>query len=900
MGNSSGILAGKAYVEIDADKDPLTRKLKAAKREVQEFGAGLMSQGQNMFVAASAVKASILYSSKLYADSGFELGQMSKRTGIAVGALSTLGFAARQSGVSMDTLEGGVRKMQKFINEAVQGPGEARDTINDLRISIGDLANQTPDEQLKTFADKISKIENASYKAALAMKIFGKTGTELIPLLNVGGTGIATQQARARELGFEASPESVRMAGELKLKLDELEAATKGVSKTIGAVFAPEVIELTDKLTDGAIAAKKFIKEHKDLVAVASEATAALAVTAAGVWALGVAVKATTLDSAAFKVGIAAVTSSIAGIGRGIGVVAGALMTGLAAVTVEGVALAAAIALVAYGIYKLGDYAINGASQIETLKTNVTGLTKALNEAAEARARFANSGSDSSKQEVAIDDENRALDEAKRLITNRAIRGHSRDAWNKYLKDGTITNSYVSAKDARDLIVGFGLDESIVTKGVKGDMVNGVWLKDVIAAFDKRRKDNIPRMQAAIDARGKSKLMGGMDEEEYKKASKALDDEMSLANTRAIEDPKTREIATIRLQAYMKKDKPGLGPGIKNKIDEEARRAIEEVEARYKKTDAAELQQLKNAGIEDAQARELADTNTHYDTLKAAADKYGADTTSIEARRQQAIQNIRQKYVRQYDAELAGLRIAGMENSYERELNAAADHYDRLIKAAKDNKESTVELERIKAQAITNIVTKAARDLEDQTAHLTNAAIVDPFDRAIAEIKQKWKEAMRGMAPGDFRRPAMEKAQQLEIDAVNKSRQQAVQVLKDQITDLQIDLKYRHAPQAGPGGRDAAHRAEAERRELRDAAKNGFDPADIREKYRLMNLLAVPSRIETRGIFNPAALQSLQGSGGGSAAERTAKATEKIASEQPKALKKIADNIVTYSGVAVT
>ena len=45
---------------------------------------------------------------------GSDLLDMSQRTGVSVEALSELGFAAEQSGADMETLEAGLRKMQKF------------------------------------------------------------------------------------------------------------------------------------------------------------------------------------------------------------------------------------------------------------------------------------------------------------------------------------------------------------------------------------------------------------------------------------------------------------------------------------------------------------------------------------------------------------------------------------------------------------------------------------------------------------------------------------------------------------------------------------------------------------------------------------------------------------------
>ena len=127
-----------------------------------------------------------------------------------------------QSGADMETLEAGLRRMQKVVVEAADGSEAARDTLQKLGIAVGDLKALTPDEQFKLIADKLSKIENPALRAALAMDIFGKSGTKLLPLMNDGAAGIEALQEKARRLGLTISTEDAQAAEEFGDTLDVL------------------------------------------------------------------------------------------------------------------------------------------------------------------------------------------------------------------------------------------------------------------------------------------------------------------------------------------------------------------------------------------------------------------------------------------------------------------------------------------------------------------------------------------------------------------------------------------------------------------------------------------------------------------------------------------------------
>src|SRR5262245_3402549 len=103
MASARGIRAGAAYVELYLSDSRLVRGLEKAEKRLKAFGEGLRSIGTKMATIGAAVAGSMLGASKVFADMGSDLVDMSQRTGVSVESLSELGYAAEQSGTDMAT-----------------------------------------------------------------------------------------------------------------------------------------------------------------------------------------------------------------------------------------------------------------------------------------------------------------------------------------------------------------------------------------------------------------------------------------------------------------------------------------------------------------------------------------------------------------------------------------------------------------------------------------------------------------------------------------------------------------------------------------------------------------------------------------------------------------------------
>jgi hypothetical protein len=337
MASAQGIRAGAAYVELYTKDNRLVKGLAAAAQKLKAFGASLMGIGTQMAGLGVALLTPFLGAAKVFADMGSDLVDMSQRTGVTVEALSELGFAAGQSGADMETLEGGLRRMQKLIVEAAGGSAEARQALQRLGLTVADLKALSLDEQFKLIADKLSAIENPTLRAALAMDIFGKSGTRLLPLLSGGAKGIEELQEQARELGLTISTEDAQAAEAFGDAIDTLWKVLKKAVFTIGSALAPSLKDLAEWITRTVKNISDWIGQNKDLVVTIFQIAAAVLAGGLALIALGAAFS-------AIGAAIGAVVTIISGIGTAIGVIGsviGALLSPIGLVIAGLTALAA-------------------------------------------------------------------------------------------------------------------------------------------------------------------------------------------------------------------------------------------------------------------------------------------------------------------------------------------------------------------------------------------------------------------------------------------------------------------------------------------------------------------------------------------------------------------------------
>ncbi len=344
MSSTQGIRAGRAFVELFTDDSKLVRGLRKAQKRIKAFGDRIRNLGLQFAGIGTAMLTPMLGAAKVFSSFGDQVAKMAKRTGLSVGTLSELRFVASQTGTEFESLEMGFRRMQRSIYDAGRGMSTVVDALTDLGLRFEDLDGLSPEDQFKLLGEAISKIADPTKKAAIAMTLFGRTGTNLLPMFARGAKGITELQEEARRLGLTMSAEDAKAAEDFTDALDKLWKVVKMGVFRVGAALAPTLQALADTITNVAVTINTWIDQNRQLLVTVMQV-------AATVLAGGIALIAFGAIISSLGTAVGGLVSIVTGIAGVFNLLAGVIV---AMVSPIGLVVTAIAALGTYLVYASG------------------------------------------------------------------------------------------------------------------------------------------------------------------------------------------------------------------------------------------------------------------------------------------------------------------------------------------------------------------------------------------------------------------------------------------------------------------------------------------------------------------------------------------------------------------
>ncbi len=308
---------GALFVEYRATADKYLADLKQMAKDSKEFERTLKpivdhakNLGIGFSVAGAAINAALLGAAKVAANFGDALDETAEKTGVTVENLGRLKYAAEQNDSSFEGLSTGLKFLSKNLFEAATGGKEQAKIFGALGIATKSAtgAIRPANEVLTDLSGIFSKLPNGAEKTALALKIFGKAGQDLIPFLNQGPEGLKKLGDEAERMGVVVDAASAKLGDEFNKALDRSKTAALGLSLSIGNVLLPSLTSIIDKGNEVVIFASGIARQFPFATQAALGLGAAL--TAVGGGLLGIAALGTIAPKVAQ--GLALIQSTLA------------------------------------------------------------------------------------------------------------------------------------------------------------------------------------------------------------------------------------------------------------------------------------------------------------------------------------------------------------------------------------------------------------------------------------------------------------------------------------------------------------------------------------------------------------------------------------------------------------
>lgn len=198
----------------------------AATRNLSTFQSSALGLAKVAVATFAATGSAMVAMAHQIGDAAEEMLNFSERTGISVEDASRLKFVAKETGVSFEVLEKGLRKASE---EAAK-------------------SNQSLQEFLISQADRFSSYQDGASKAAEAQRLFGKSGSDLIPILNKGSAALKEQLASANDFATVFDKDGASSLARYADNIDRIGSVIKKNLEESFLAAAPSVEALSEEL----------------------------------------------------------------------------------------------------------------------------------------------------------------------------------------------------------------------------------------------------------------------------------------------------------------------------------------------------------------------------------------------------------------------------------------------------------------------------------------------------------------------------------------------------------------------------------------------------------------------------------------------------------------------------
>lgn len=239
------VQVGELFHKLTLDDKDFKKGMKNAEGNANNLAStlkkGLADAAKIGAAGIAATSAALLNATKDTMDYADEIDKTSQKMGLNYEQTQKWNYVASQMGTNLKSLERGLGRFQKNVNDAAEGTGMAADAIETLGIDVTD-ANGDLKDMNTLFPETVKKMqgmEDTAKRNALAMELFGRGGKDLIPILNSTSGSVDELMQRAEDLGIVMDEDNIQQGVKLKDTLDDVSKAYDGLKRMIGIELMP-------------------------------------------------------------------------------------------------------------------------------------------------------------------------------------------------------------------------------------------------------------------------------------------------------------------------------------------------------------------------------------------------------------------------------------------------------------------------------------------------------------------------------------------------------------------------------------------------------------------------------------------------------------------------------------
>ena len=202
------------------------------------------------FIAAFAVEKISEFIEKM-AELGEQVGRTAEQLGLTTEEVTKLDYAATISGSSAEGMRSLLERLSNTMEQAARGSKVQIDAFHQLGIEYKDAqGNLRPlNDMLGDLAERFKDAPDGPQKTAIAIALLGRSGADLIPMLNLGREGLQELGDEAQRAGVVMDEASQKGFAQVAEKVNTMKESWTGLWETIFKQFEPAFNSILDQLT---------------------------------------------------------------------------------------------------------------------------------------------------------------------------------------------------------------------------------------------------------------------------------------------------------------------------------------------------------------------------------------------------------------------------------------------------------------------------------------------------------------------------------------------------------------------------------------------------------------------------------------------------------------------------
>lgn len=252
---------------ISLDSSSFFSGLRKSERGMKDFGDKMamgfdrIKQAAKWLITGAAVKVGVDAVKSLAtatANAGDRIDKASQALGLSRKAYQEWEYILSQSGATIDSL--GI-SMKTLTNAIVDGSQDTNDALSTIGLAVSDLEGLSQEQAFEKVVRAFQRLPAGVQKSSAAVKLFGRNGQELLPLLNSDIYSIDILRAKAMDLGLVMSDDAVNASVAYTDALDTLQRTFNGLRYSVGAKVLPVLTTAFTRITSYA---GKISRAYKD------------------------------------------------------------------------------------------------------------------------------------------------------------------------------------------------------------------------------------------------------------------------------------------------------------------------------------------------------------------------------------------------------------------------------------------------------------------------------------------------------------------------------------------------------------------------------------------------------------------------------------------------------------